>query len=541
MNRSPARANILIVGNDVENRDQCRQLLGSENIRIREAADRSQAESLISKSKPELVIVNGMMMNVDGLECIRVLRSDPATRDIPVLALTLTEEDIAAALRAGADDYVIKPLQPREFVLRVRSLAHVHYEKAQLIQSKDLLGEHARIMGILLEFSHRCTSAKGLDGALKETITTTGQLLCCRRVSILLPEPNEKILKIAHSVGIEEDLAARACFPVGETTAGRVFDSGNAYIAACLEGHCRNAFDHSFFGAMPMASLPLTAAERVVGVLNVSERNGERPFTALELEYVSFISRMAASLIDDFRSRKELDESRDALVVALAKLAEYRDNDTGTHLDRVTAFSVVLAKELRRSNSWRAVIDDRFLEDLQRTVPLHDIGKVAVPDDILLKPAKLTPEEMGIMKRHAEIGAATIRRALQRAPATRFLKMAIDVAHAHHEWYDGTGYPRGLKGEDIPLAARITALADVYDAITTRRPYKKAMSHEKAMAIIRDSCGSQFDPAVVEAFLKREQQFRTIAAQFADEVPAPISSEAHEAPSSIARVSELAV
>jgi putative two-component system response regulator len=178
---------------------------------------------------------------------------------------------------------------------------------------------------------------------------------------------------------------------------------------------------------------------------------------------------------------------------------------------------LILAEELRSEERFRGAIHEQFLADLQRTVPLHDIGKVAILDHILLKPSKLTPHEMSIMKKHAEIGAETLRTIIKRAPGSRFLIMAEEVAHAHHEWYDGCGYPRGLEGDNIPLAARITALADVYDAITTKRPYKDPMSHEQAVSIIRKSCGTQFDPAVVEAFLRKQRTFADIAAELADD------------------------
>ncbi|MEE9269747.1 MAG: HD domain-containing phosphohydrolase, partial [Candidatus Krumholzibacteria bacterium] len=152
-------------------------------------------------------------------------------------------------------------------------------------------------------------------------------------------------------------------------------------------------------------------------------------------------------------------------------------------------------------------------------VPLHDIGKVAIPDHILLCPGRLTDEQMAIMRTHAAIGAKTIRSLIERSPDVGFLAMAADIAHYHHEWYNGSGYPEGLKANEIPLSARITAIADVYDGLTTKRVYKEAFRHEKAFAIIVEGSGTQFDPAIVDEFIKREKDFAKLAETMVDEPP----------------------
>jgi putative two-component system response regulator len=288
----------------------------------------------------------------------------------------------------------------------------------------------------------------------------------------------------------------------------------------------RPGHDSEFFVSAPLICKALSAPEHVTGVLNITDRQDARPFTPLELEHIDLICNIAAYVIDDLVTRRARDEARDSIAAALAKLAEYRDTDTGLHLDRVSGFAVILAEDLRETEQFRDVIDDPFLSELSRAVPLHDIGKVATPDHILLKPGKLTPEEMAVMRMHPVVGMETIRALVKRTPGTHFLEMAEEIAYAHHEWYDGSGYPRGLAAEEIPLAARIAALADVYDALTTKRPYKDAMPHEQAMRIIREMRGSQFDPAVVDAFLRREQAFADLASQLADEASTPSGSTA---------------
>lgn len=204
-------------------------------------------------------------------------------------------------------------------------------------------------------------------------------------------------------------------------------------------------------------------------------------------------------------------ESRDVLLFTLAKLTESRDNETGLHLERIREYGRILAQELSTWSEFQDEVDGDYVQMLYLTLPLHDIGKVGIPDDVLLKPGKLTPEEFEVMKRHAMIGGQTLAAAVEVKPDAKYLQMARDIAYFHHEKFDGSGYPYGLAGEDIPLSARITALADVYDALTSRRVYKDKFSNDKAKQIIVDGCGSHFDPRIVDAFLAQEEAFVEIS------------------------------
>ncbi len=201
-------------------------------------------------------------------------------------------------------------------------------------------------------------------------------------------------------------------------------------------------------------------------------------------------------------------------VFSLAKLAESRDTETGDHLERVRSYTRAIATDLRKHGPYRNFITDGFVEALYRSSPLHDIGKVGIPDSILLKPGKLSKEEFDIMKTHTQIGGDTLRAADREAGGDFFLSMGRDIAYHHHEKWDGGGYPYGKKGEDIPLPARITAVSDVYDALSSKRPYKDAFSHEKSRGIILEGRGSHFDPAMVDAFLASEDTFISIRSHF---------------------------
>jgi len=221
-------------------------------------------------------------------------------------------------------------------------------------------------------------------------------------------------------------------------------------------------------------------------------------------------NRMTSQLKDHVeRLGRARAASRDAVIFAMAKLAESRDSDTGKHLERICRYVAILARELVKH---RSDIDQTWVETVTLTAALHDIGKVGIPDAVLCKPGRLTDEERKIIQTHTTIGGDTLIALKQRvADDDQFLGTATEIAFAHHEKWDGTGYPFGLSKQDISLAARLTAVADVYDALTCERVYKKAMSHDEARAIIVGDSGSHFDPAIVDAFVATEDQFRAVS------------------------------
>lgn len=212
-------------------------------------------------------------------------------------------------------------------------------------------------------------------------------------------------------------------------------------------------------------------------------------------------------------------ESRDVTIFTLAKLAESRDPETGAHLERIREYCRIVAEYLLDHGPYRDQIDGDYVQLVYLTSPLHDIGKVGIPDNVLLKPGPLTPEEFEVMKKHAEIGFDTLDSVVRARPDAEFLRMARDIAGSHHEKFDGSGYPQGKSGLDIPLCGRIVALADVYDALTTKRVYKPAFSHEKARSIIVEGRGKHFDPVIVDAFLANEERFAAIRCRFDDGDP----------------------
>jgi len=217
------------------------------------------------------------------------------------------------------------------------------------------------------------------------------------------------------------------------------------------------------------------------------------------------------------RRTEEITALQDVTVSAMASLAESRDNETGNHIRRTQSYVKVLAEELKTHPKYAAYLTDKQIEVIARSAPLHDIGKVGIPDNILLKPGKLTDEEFEIMKTHTIIGHDAIAAAEAAMPfKSPFLQCAREIALSHQEKWDGSGYPEGLSGEAIPLAARLMAVADVYDALISRRPYKEPMSGTDAMAIITKGAGTHFDPDVVKAFINVSAEVETIARMLED-------------------------
>lgn len=241
--------------------------------------------------------------------------------------------------------------------------------------------------------------------------------------------------------------------------------------------------------------------------------------THLSLKRARDILEDQNHFLDDEVQRRTRDFSRaqEASIIALAALAETRDNETGRHLHRTKLYIKELAEHMSALPEYKHHLTPEKVKLIVLSTPLHDIGKVGIPDHILLKPGKLTPEEYEIMKRHAVLGRDAILSAERLiSDADNFLTCAREIAYSHHEKWNGSGYPQGLCGEDIPLPARLMAAVDAYDALTSQRIYKAAVPHETAVEIIRKDSGSHFDPSVVDAFLAVQEQFKTIAGAYAD-------------------------
>ncbi len=275
-----------------------------------------------------------------------------------------------------------------------------------------------------------------------------------------------------------------------------------------------NAFEVSLFSGLPFMSVPLLSKQGVLGLLNIS--GDQATLEPDVLEALTGMHDITATALQSCWHREASNDAQDAIINALAKLSEYRDSETGLHLLRLKIYSELICRFLAETDKYRHIVTPEFTQDLVRSSPLHDIGKVGIPDAILKKAGPLTTDEFEIMKTHAQIGGDTLRSVYEQYPSQSFIKCGMEVAYGHHEKWNGDGYPLGLQGESIPLVARILALVDVYDALTTRRVYKPPFSREQAKSIIIKGSGSHFDPVIVNAFLSNEGEFYKIAEKYAD-------------------------
>lgn len=217
------------------------------------------------------------------------------------------------------------------------------------------------------------------------------------------------------------------------------------------------------------------------------------------------------------KTNQQILQTESVTIFALAYQAELRDQETGKHIERTSQYVKLLAEELSRMPKYQSYVTHMYISDIVKSAPLHDIGKVGIPDSILKKPGKLTSEEFEIMKRHCEYGTKVLKIADEKLNIQSYLKIAIQMVSSHHEKWNGKGYPKGLKNGEIPLSGRIMALGDVYDALRNDRCYRKGLSHDETCKIILQERGEQFDPDIVDAFFNIESKFNSISNTLSDD------------------------
>jgi len=381
---------------------------------------------------------------------------------------------------------------------------------------------------LLHRFYEQILTGESVDVTCRQAVETAAALLDSRRVSLLLTDRRTGALRFAHAVGMDRSIWENRQVPFSSRVAGRVIATRRELVVNRRTAWPRiDRYAAPQFVSVPLIRNDCAGREDVVGVLNVTERHDRSDYGPADVLALHQLARATAFAIDATSTRLKLESARDSIILSLARLSEYRHASTGKHLERVRELSLLLARYLVEDPRVTETIDSRFLTDLGRAAPLHDVGKIAIPDRILLKRGLLTPDEFAMIQEHTNIGAATLESVIAAGHDDSFLRMAVDIARGHHERYDGTGYPRRLSGEQIPLTARIVCLADSYDAIRTVREYKPARTHRKAACEILKGSGGQFDPILVQAFCRLEDQFERIYnSMMEQENPAPECPEA---------------
>ncbi|TAJ20670.1 MAG: HD domain-containing protein [Planctomycetota bacterium] len=440
-----------------------------------------------------VILCNHDVRGIDGLALLARVRAE-RPESVRMLLTACQDPRIPAQGLAGAGifRFLPKPIGARE--LR-RELAAGLVEHARRKREAERNGQFQFMSKVLSGFAER------LDHQL------VWQL---RRIHHLIEYSNS-----LRSLGSLEELAQLSVRTSHELLPGRKFEIEIQPPERARVDLVRGeAGEHIGEAAFVQ---PLETSEGRVGELRVSLAPGEQ-LSAEDRAIVEALAGYAALAAWNVVRRRQRDLSQHAAITALALLAERRDDETGRHVDRVSSYCRLVAEGLRADGKHVETITDAFVDDLVRSAPLHDIGKVGIPDSILLKPGKLTSDEWEVMKTHTTIGADTLRRVAASSEFDNdFLRLGIEIAASHHEKWNGTGYPAGLAGEAIPLSARIVALADCYDALTTKRPYKQAWTHAAALQYVVEHAGTQFDPAVIAAFAARADQADAIRQRLADE------------------------
>lgn len=338
-------------------------------------------------------------------------------------------------------------------------------------------------------------------------------------IGIALISEDKKILKASYGVsdgsiiGLPERIKGIAC-PIEETSLEKLFHTGEVRIINDLEAYNQGKPPKLYnsiimeAGIRASITLPLKMAGEPMGVIFFSSRN-KNVYTE---KHLNFLNTLANSIAICLNQNILVSEILYSSILALAKLAEARDEDTGEHMDRMSVYSGVIAQLLYDKGIYTDEITLEYIEKIERYSPLHDIGKVGVPDGILLKPGKLTAEEFEDMKKHTTFGADVLKSAEKnmQMKGKQLFTMGIEIAEGHHEKWDGSGYPFGKKGKDIPLCARIVAVADVFDALTSKRPYKEAFPFDMAMNIIEEGRGKHFDPVIADVFLENRDVIKEL-------------------------------
>ena len=513
---------ILVVEDEAKLRFILATHLRSAGFEVLEATDGCAAMEIATEHLPELIIMDVGLPGMDGVAATRALKSDRRTADVPVIMLTgrSKTEDVVRGLEAGAQEYVSKPFDVMELLARVQTVYRLARARKDLDQLNTRLEAEVDVktkrLQLLYEFMRDLNQADSRDEILDLVVRCAEQLTAARRISLLLREGTSDSLVCARAVGIDPSIVQQIRVNVVEGIAGQVLQSGKTLAAKAYGANFTGdrEYRRGTFLSTPLVTTSLETKEGVIGVLNITERTDDGPFCEEEVDCIRSIADAAAIALDALARRSRLENSVRILLQTVGHLAEFRDEETTLHLERVTRMARILATEVGRAGPYAAQVTDQFIESIVQAAPMHDIGKVGIPDEILTKPGRLTHEEFQIMKTHTDIGRRVLSRALDPARPVPLLQMCIDIAHGHHERWDGQGYPRRVAGRDIPLAARIIALVDAYDAITSRRRYKTAKSHEEAVDVIQSDAGTHFDPGLVDAFLRCHKQFSKVRAEY---------------------------
>jgi putative nucleotidyltransferase with HDIG domain len=542
---------ILIVDDQEQNLYLLKALLSGNGYQVLEATNGAEALALARTNPPNVIISDILMPVMDGFSLCREWKMDDGLKDIPFVFYTATytdPKDQEFALSLGATRFIVKPVETEEFIVMLRQLIKevesgalaapeksLHeevtyyrmYNEALIRKLEDKMLEleqanraleediavrrraETEITRLLEESRRRLRQVEALHAidlaisasldlrtTLKVLLKHVESLLEADAADILLFYPHLGQFQFSAGRGFHTEDIQRAYVRFGTSLAGRAAsERKTVFVSADLAAQtdADTSVIYRKEGFVAYAGVPLIAKGQIKGVLEVYHRSVHRPETEW-LNLLETLAGQAAIAIDNAQLFDHLQQSNielalayDATIAGWSRAMDLRDRETEGHTQRVTELTLKLARAMK--------IPEPELAHMRRGALLHDIGKMGVPDNILLKEDRLTGEEWEKMRQHPVW-------AYEMLSSIRYLQPALDIPYCHHEKWDGTGYPRGLKGEEIPIAARIFTVADVWDAITSDRPYRKGWSVEESLKHIEEQSGKYFDPKVAQEFFR---------------------------------------
>ncbi len=524
------RERVLVVDDEQLVRRALSRYLSKMGYAIEVAEDGIQAITRLEENSFDLVLTDLKMPNLDGRELMTIMAQK--FPDIPKIVLTGfgTNEDILLALKTGAYDFITKPIMDFEILHHAVERA---LERRRLATEKNRYMEQQRQVNDVIAMLNRGKKTEEIFMMLNSTLK---QVIPFNKLTLALIE---EATRMVTSKLVESDrkvvLGVGERFPVSESSLGQVarekevlmINDLDEYASAHPESSTTRGLLEEGMKSSLVLPLIINNITRGFLIFNSAERGA---FTSEHALFLKLISGQIAFSIQRGELLEQLElhtrnlehlvkvrtheilKTQKTTIFALSKLAEVRDPETGQHLERIRNYSVLIAQILKYSGH-ETEITNLYLRDLYDSSILHDIGKVGIPDNILLKPGALTKEEFEIIKTHTTIGYNALKSASRDLGENSFLKMAMDVTMYHHEQWDGKGYPSGLKGNDIPLSARIVTIADIYDALGSRRPYKEPFSHDQCVEIMKNE-SYRFDPLLFKIFLDNAEEFHRIHREF---------------------------
>jgi putative nucleotidyltransferase with HDIG domain len=500
---------ILIIEDEDAFRFPLIKTMEREGYQVFGAANSHEAFDVVANNKIDLVVTDVRIpQDIDGLEIIKRIKEICASSEPSFIVMTGYAGDDAPirAIRIGVGDFLFKPFDPEQFIFSVKKslqLRNLEQQKLEYIEQIRLMSQERENYNLRLEgrvaaktyalstifqISKEITSSLQLEEVLSTILEQIGTLLKASAASVMLVDEADREFFIAGSRGLSPEIICNARIGFDEPLTGWIARNRDTVVVddiASDERFPKSAFGDYFSGAFIAA--PLIFKNNLIGILAVGGRtNGER-FESEDSTLVRTIADQASIAIANARLYTELKDVYLQVITTLNSIIELKDNYTKTHSERVTRYAVMVAGVMGMPQS--------DIETLRLACQLHDLGKIGIHDYILTKPDKLTPEEWEEMRQHPSKGVDILRPLV-------FLNEVIFLVEQHHEWFNGRGYPRGLKGDQIDIRARIMAVCDSFDAMTTHRAYSPALTLEDAANELVRCSGTQFDPNVVSVFLE---------------------------------------